>query len=154
MEGSQSMKRDDFYLETARALEVCQLVEQALKLYISEALALARKCIGDRMPFKMSGADYDDASLEKLIATFRKFSNNGELARKLEQFKKERNFISHRAITSCLDFFEEIDEGAALELRPRFATIRQAAEEILAEMRVESGALLPHLYLDDELASN
>jgi hypothetical protein len=45
----------DFYLEVAYALTSCQLIEQELKLYISEAFQLAAKCVGHRMVFKFSG---------------------------------------------------------------------------------------------------
>ena len=47
------MDEDDFYLKVAHALSGCQLVEQQLKLYITEALELAKKCIGKKMPFKI-----------------------------------------------------------------------------------------------------
>lgn len=66
------MEEDDFYLKIGQALSGCQLVEQELKLYITEAFELARKCIGNRMPFKLNGEDYSDSSLEKLIEMFKK----------------------------------------------------------------------------------
>jgi len=47
------MDEDDFYLKVAHALSGCQLVEQELKLYITKALDLAKKCIGDKMSFKI-----------------------------------------------------------------------------------------------------
>jgi hypothetical protein len=34
--------KDDFYLKVAYALSGCQLVEQELKLYITQALELAK----------------------------------------------------------------------------------------------------------------
>jgi hypothetical protein len=71
---------DDFYLEVAHALSGCQLVEQELKLYITEAFELVRKCVGDKMHFKMSGDDYADSSLERLITTFKKLSDNQRLS--------------------------------------------------------------------------
>ena len=40
------MIEDDFFREVAHALSGCQLVEQKLKLYITKALVLAKKCIG------------------------------------------------------------------------------------------------------------
>ena len=67
---------DKFYLQVAYSLSGCQLVEQELKLYISEALEYVGKCVGKRLPFQMSGKDYEDASLERLIDTFKKLSNN------------------------------------------------------------------------------
>jgi hypothetical protein len=68
-----------FYLHIADALSGCQLVEQELKLYISEALELVQKCVGGRVPFNMTGEDYEDSSLERLIETFKKLSDNPTL---------------------------------------------------------------------------
>jgi hypothetical protein len=81
------MNPESFYLQIAYALEACQLVEQELKLYISEALELVQKCVGDRLPFSMSGEDYADASLERLIDVFRKLSRNQELFSQLRKFR-------------------------------------------------------------------
>jgi hypothetical protein len=62
------LRDHDFHLEVAYALTSCQLIEQELKLYTSEAFQLAAKCVGHRMVFKFSRDDYEDASLERLIA--------------------------------------------------------------------------------------
>jgi hypothetical protein len=96
------VKDNDFYLEVAHALSGCQLIEQELKLYITEAFDLVRKCVGNQMSFKMSGEDYADSSLERLIETFKKLSNNDSLVTELRQFKNERNFLSHKGITHWL----------------------------------------------------
>ncbi len=90
------MKSQDFYLQIAYALSGCQLVEQALKLYLTDAFALAQKCIGSRMTFKFSGDDYEDTSLEGLIKAFRKLSSNDQLIRDLEAFKKKEIFSATR----------------------------------------------------------
>jgi hypothetical protein len=82
-----AMNDDEFYLKVAYALSGCQLVEQELKLYITEALQLVKKCIDKRMPFKMRGEDYANASLERLIDIFRKLTDNDVLVLQLSQFK-------------------------------------------------------------------
>jgi hypothetical protein len=89
------MNDSDFYLQVARALSSCQLVEQELKLYLSESLELVRNCIEGKLPFKMSGEDYEDSPLEGLIKAFRKLSDNPDLIADLNKFKAERNFLSH-----------------------------------------------------------
>ncbi|MDP1654805.1 MAG: hypothetical protein Q8K91_09515 [Hylemonella sp.] len=109
---------DDFYLKVAFALSGCQLVEQQLKLYISEAFQLAKKCIGKRIPFMMSGDDYEDASLERLIDVFRKLTNNQTLVSDLSRFKKERNFLSHKGIAHCLDPEGELAETMTCPVFP------------------------------------
>lgn len=89
------MNEDDFYLKVAYALSGCQLIEQEIKLYITEALALVKKSIGQKLPFKICGEDYADSSLERLIDVFRKLIENETLVRELRRFKDERNFLSH-----------------------------------------------------------
>lgn len=74
------MSNRNFYLQAADALSGCQLAEQELKLYISEALDFVQECVGNKLPFRMSGVDYEDASLERLIEGLKKLSDNTELA--------------------------------------------------------------------------
>ncbi len=83
------------------------MVEQELKLDVTEVLDLVRKWIAGRIPFKLSGEDYANSSLERFIQAFRKYSNNQKLVSELEEFKKERNFLSHKGITSCLDYEDD-----------------------------------------------
>lgn len=121
------MDYNDFYLKVAYALSGCQLVEQELKLYISEALELVRKCVGKKLPFKMSGEDYAESSLERLIEAFRKLSNNDQLVKDLRKFKDERNFLSHKGIAHCLDYEGDLFETTALEFQARLDAIQAEA---------------------------
>lgn len=140
---------DDFYLQVAFALSGCQLVEQELKLYVAEALELAKKCIGNRMIFKMSGEDYEDSSLEKLIGAFRKLSDNASLISDLEKFKKERNFLSHKGIAHCLDPMGELGEMSVQELMPRLAAIQSEAERLRIALHEEANKFLGYLYFEE-----
>jgi hypothetical protein len=124
------MDKDEFFLRVAHALSGCQLVEQELKLYITEVLDLVRKWIAGRIPFKLSGEDYANSSLERLIEAFRKYSNNPTLVSELEEFKKERNFLSHKGITTCLDYEDELFYAAAADFSIRLQTIQLEAERI------------------------
>jgi hypothetical protein len=139
---------DDFYLQVAFALSGCQLVEQELKLYVTRAFALAKKCIGHRMAFKMSGDDYEDASLERLIEVFRKFTNNEALISDLRKFKKERNFLSHKGIAYCLDPMDELGEMSVAELMPRLSEIQREAQRLRLSIHEEAGKFLGHLYFE------
>lgn len=132
------MDRDAFFLKVAQALSGCQLVEQQLKLYIGEALELARKCIGRKMVFKMSGEDYEDSSLERLIEGFSKLTDNVALVSELRQFKKERNFLSHKGITHCLDYQDDLFEPTAAEYELRLAAIEQEAERLRCALHEEA----------------
>lgn len=143
------MDRDDFYLKVAHALSGCQLVEQELKLYITEALELAKKRIGKTMPFKMSGEDYADSPLGRLIETFKKLSSNEELVTQLRQFKDERNFLSHRGITHCLDYEDELFQSAVLEMQGRLEAIQVEAQRLRSAIHEEANKFRGDLWFDD-----
>lgn len=143
------MDEDDFYLKVAHALSGCQLVEQQLKLYITEALELAKKCIGGKMPFKMTGEDYADSSLERLIGIFRKLSDNEPLVADLTKFKNERNFLSHKGITHCLDYEGELFHSTALEFQDRLAAIEVEAQRLYIAIHEEANKFRGHLCFDD-----
>lgn len=135
------MDRDQFYVKVAHALSGCQLVEQQLKLYISEALELAKKCIADRMVFKMSGEDYEDSSLERLIEAFKKLTENSQLVADLRRFKDERNFLSHKGITHCLDYEGDLFYSIAEEYEVRLAAIQVEAERLRRALHEEGSRI-------------
>lgn len=143
------MDKDDFYLKVAHALSGCQLVEQQLKLYITEALELAKKCIGKKMPFKIVGEDYADSSLERLIDIFRKLSDNEPLVVSLRKFKDERNFLSHKGITHCLDYEGELFHSTAIEFQNRLAAIEVEAHQLYIAIHEEANKFRGHLWFDD-----
>ena len=140
------MDYNDFYLKVAYALSGCQLIEQELKLYIAEALELARKCIGKRLPFKLNGDDYADASLERLIEVFRKLTDNDQLVKDLRKFKEERNFLSHKGIAHCLDYEGELMETTALEFQQRLDAIQAEALRLMTELHEEANKFRGVLY--------
>ena len=143
------MKDEDFYLKVAHALSSCQLVEQELKLYITEALALAKKCIGDKMAFKMNGEDYADSSLERLIDIFKKLTNNETLVTELRKFKDERNFLSHKGISHCLDYEGELFQSTAFEFQSRLETIQIEAQRLRSALHEEANKFSGYLWFDD-----
>ena len=140
---------EDFYLQVSYALSGCQLVEQRLKLYISEALELARKCIGQRMTFKMSGEDYEDASLERLINVFRQLTDNETLLLELSRFKTERNYLSHKGIARCLDLTGELSETAAAEFKMRLQRMQTEAQRLEGAINEEASKYRGHLYFGE-----
>jgi hypothetical protein len=143
------MEGRDFYLEIAYAISGCQLVEQELKLYLTDAFALAKKRIGDRMTFNFSGTDYENASLEGLVKAFRKLSSNDRLVRDLDAFKTERNFLSHQGITYCLDYAGELEESIVEEIRPRLEAIQKNAKALCGALHEEGNKFRAYLYFED-----
>ena len=142
------MEHDAFYLRVARALSACQLVEQELKLYITEALELVVKCLDGKLPFHMRGNDYADASLERLIETFKKLSNESQLVTDLRNFKDERNFLSHRGIASCLDYEGELDWSASAEAAARLSAIEMEAERLRTAVHEAANKFRAFLWFD------
>lgn len=145
------MERREFYEKVAASLAGCQLVEQELKLYIAEAFVLAQRCIGTRMPFKMSGDDFEDSSLERLIGTFRKLCDNAELVRALTAFKDERNFLSHKAITSCLDFNGELIDSELAAIEPKLSAIQKESDRLVRAIHDEFNKISVQLAFDPAL---
>lgn len=145
------MKIQKFLMEVAKALASCQAVELELKLYISQAFFIVRSSVGDRLPFKFSGADYTDASLERLIDAFKKLSDNDELIKRLSQFKSKRNHLAHKAIADCLDDLGDFDEWAAAGGYATLSTIQRDADGLLNDIAkehqklyvIESGIPIP-----------
>jgi hypothetical protein len=129
---------DDFYPRVAEALTGCQLVEQELKLYITAALEVVRTSLNGQVPFKITGADYKNKSLGRLIEAFRKLSTNAELCKQLEHFKGERNFLSHEAITHCMDPSRRLSLPEVTALEPRLAAIASEAQKLQHAIRAES----------------
>jgi hypothetical protein len=143
------MGEDDFYLKIAHALSGCQLIEQELKLYITQALELVKKCVSDKLPFAMSGEDYADKSLERLIAAFKKLTSNSELVRDLTAFKDERNFLSHRGIARSLDPDGGLYDSATQEVLKRAAAIQSEAERLRAAINEEANKFRGYLLFKD-----
>jgi hypothetical protein len=141
-----------FLVRVAQTLGACQSVELHLKVYISSALELAKKCIGSRMVFNMSGDDFKEAPLERLIQTFRKLSDNPALAQRLNVFKDERNFVAHRVVVSAERFEGGFEAAEMSAMEARLMQIEQEAKRLEADILDESHKFLGHLYFgfDDE----
>ena len=140
---------DEFLLRVAEALYGCQLIEQELKLYITEAFELVRKRVDGQLPFMLSGDDYQDSSLEKLIGMFRKLCDNEPLVKRLNKFKDERNFLSHKAITYCMDREQGLSLSAVVELEPRLGTIASDAQVLRVAIHEEANKFRAHLWFDE-----
>lgn len=144
------MAENEFYSSVTHALMGCQLVEQELKLYITEALDLVRKRLASRLPFKMNGDDYEDSSLDKLIVVFGKLTNNDVLVKNLRKFKDERNYLSHKGIAHCLDPDHELMESATEEFNKRLDSIQIEAERLRVAIHEEANNFRGYLWFEDE----
>ena len=121
---------EKFYRRIADALTGCQLIEQKLKLYIAEAYEAISERVGDRVPFKWHGSDVEDSSLEHLINTFKKLSDNDQLIQDLYKFKKQRNFLTHKGIVYCLNPDLEFDDQTRAEVEAQLDNMQPEAERL------------------------
>lgn len=142
------MDNNAFYLKVAHAVSGCQLVEQELKLYITEALALIVKCLDGKLPFGMRGDDYANAPLKRLIDNFNKLSDQPQLVADLRRFMNERDFLSHRAIASCLDYDGEIDWGASSDMMRRLDAIQPEADRLVLAIHEAANQFRGYLWFD------
>ena len=144
------MSDNYFYLNISKALMGCQLVEQELKLYLTEAIEFAKLRLKGDMPFNWDGKDFDDSSLENLIKQFKKYSNNPQLAAELDSFKKERNFLSHKAIASCLDPSGELSPPERSSAESRAAKLCIDADRLTAQIHSEGAGFRARLLFGDD----
>jgi hypothetical protein len=141
-------RKHDYFLKVARSLGACQLVEFELKFYIAQSMEVISKFVDGRIPFKMMGRDYENKPLGELIEIFNKLSDNSALAKKLERFKKERNFVAHKAIAECLDPDGGLIDSESEEITERLRKIEKEAAELTEAIHEQSGQSFAHLYFD------
>ena len=144
----EPMDGNAFYLEVAYALSSCQLVEEELKRYIADAFNLVRKFVGHRMPFKLSGDQYLDSSLERLIDMFKKLTDNQPLVDELTKFKEKRNFLSHRGISDHLDPDGELSY-TGIEFQKDLVAMRSDADRLRTAIWDEGGKFRGHLWFEE-----
>lgn len=140
-----------FYQKVGHSLAGCQMVEQELKLYIAEALELAKKCVGQRMPFKFNKEDYLDFPLGRLVQEFNRYTENHVLVTELKNFKKERDYLTHKAITNCLDFEGEPVDSLIAELEPRLVKIQKESERLVQAIHEEFNKISVQLDFGDPI---
>ncbi len=137
-----------FLLKVARALGACQLVEFELKFYITQAFELCQKRVAGFPPFAMTGAEYENAPLERLITIFQKLSDCTPLVKRLNTFKAERNFLAHKAIAACINPEGDFELSTSKPILVRLEKVEQEALALIDLIRDESGKWLGHLYFD------
>lgn len=118
-------KFNAYIFEVSGALAFFQLIEDFLKLYIEYSFKHASVYLSGKMPFRFTGEEFKEASLERLLSTFRKLSDNEEVINSLEKIKDKRNFCAHRAF---IQYFEksEIDE---IHHKQNLETIKEIKKE-------------------------
>ena len=90
--------QDTYQAATLHVLAQFQLLEQALKMYVSSAYELIGTRVKGLVPFHYSGNDVEAFPLERLIGTFAKVNANHTLISRLNKLPKKRNDIAHKSL--------------------------------------------------------
>lgn len=90
--------RESYKAITLRILGSFQLLEFALKAYISRAYSVIKKSVGGTVHFGYSAKDVEEFPLERLLNIFSKLNTNKELLSRLNKLRVERNHIAHRSL--------------------------------------------------------
>ena len=75
-----------------------QLLEFSLKLYIYFSHEIIRERVDGLIPFNYTFEQIDTHPLEKLLANFKRLSDNSALQSRLNKLPKKRNEIAHKAL--------------------------------------------------------
>ena len=74
-----------------------QMIEQALKVYISCAHEIVQSCLPRQLGFYYNEKEYDAMPLERLLNVFAKFTHNKPLLKQLNALRDKRNYVAHRS---------------------------------------------------------
>jgi hypothetical protein len=135
------MAAEHFYRESAtHALAGFQLVEEALKSYIGYYHETVRQFLPEKLSYRYSRQDVQDAALGKLVNVFAKISSNDKLISELRTLIKVRDDLAHKAFIALYGQLPPEDE-----LKKRGDTLLKIAERvglILGELHDDSLALV------------
>ena len=92
------MSTAQYYRESAsHALAGFQLLEEGLKSYVGTYHDTVRKFLPDKLVYRYSRQDIQDAALGKLVGVFSKISANDKLISELRTLTKTRDDLAHKA---------------------------------------------------------
>jgi len=123
-------QKQQVYLRVAEGLAGCQRIEFELKSYLGAAMELAKKCIGQTMPFHTSAKEFENCALERLIKNFKNYTNDADLVSALNNFKDERNYLAHQALTGLENPDGELDDQVVDSLHERVNRIESEAKRL------------------------
>lgn len=98
----------NYELATIRLLGGFQLVEEALKIYITLAYELIQDCLNDKIPFNYTASDVENFPLERLLNTFGKLNRNRELLARLNKLRDIRNHVAHQSLVAVIGSSESV----------------------------------------------
>ena len=96
-----------------------------------------------------SWSDFENAPLGQLINTFKKLCDNPSLVADLRKFQAERNFLSHKSITHCLDPEGELDNVAVAQFEVRLSQVQPEAERLRLAIHEEANKFRGYLWFSE-----
>lgn len=135
------MASEQFYRESAvHALAGFQLIEEALKSYIGFYHETVRQCLPEKLTYRYSRQDVQEAALGKLVSVFGKVSSNDKLISELRTLVKTRDELAHKAFVNLYG-----PQPSQEEFANRGSALLKVAERlglILGELNTDSMALV------------
>ena len=117
-----------------------QLIEEALKSYIGYYHETVRQFLPEKLSYRYSRQDVQDAALGKLVNVFAKVSSNDKLVSELRTLVKTRDDLAHKAFLNLYGPVPPEDE-----LKKRGDALLKVAERvglILGELHDDSLSLV------------
>jgi hypothetical protein len=133
------------YVEAiGHALFAFQLIEEHLKERIAISYGYVALSVSDILPFKYEYADVQDASLERLLTIFAKFSENDELLKDLRRLPTNRNYCAHQGLLHALDDGDDAATSHEAEIA-RIAAIAEDAWQCFVRLNRETLGLVQEI---------
>lgn len=114
-----------------------QMIEEALKRYLTVAYGIIGEATRGKLPVKLSRTDVEDLPLGRLIDRFAKFTDDAGLVRDLHKLRSERDRCAHRAFMEAM--IEGRDRDKALAEYKRLLAVRKqvrsAGDRVVEHLR-------------------
>ncbi|KQX99227.1 hypothetical protein ASD22_02830 [Rhodanobacter sp. Root480] len=114
-------------MQLLRVLGAFQLLEFALKLYISTAYAVIKQSLDGSVHFGYAYKDIQRFPLEKLMNVFTKLNDNIELQSRINKLRDKRNDIAHGALLYRHDLIRDL---LALDVEAHVVDLSKTEQEV------------------------
>ena len=129
--------QETYQTATLEILTQFQLLEQALKMYISAAYEVIGARVKGLLPFHYGGVDVESFPLERLISTFAKVNDNRDLISRLNKLPKKRNEVAHKSLLIAWGGYQDLKkQQSALDgYRDLISDLGPCLQGVMEEMR-------------------
>ncbi|WP_214511182.1 hypothetical protein [Pseudomonas brassicacearum] len=131
--------RDAYKATILRILGKFQLLEFALKVYISIAYSAISTRVSDVLHFDYSEKDVESFPLERLTNIFSKLNSNKGLILRINKLREERNHIAHRSLIVTMGSM--YDRGAVEDKYHGYFWLEDELDECLKKVIEETHTL-------------